>query len=258
MSCHIKREKGNIGTEGRVLRTFDSSTIPRSAIAPKSVEFPAEDGDDYPLPLFGENRVDLTEVPLPTGADNAAEFTDNGKEQDALAEYLAANFPADDDPATPEFDVPGVSPELDENIQNLAVRTLREKSDTVLGETPMPMPGMGTPGNDILIGKTTSDTISSGMGDDAILGLEGEDRLSGDPGNDLLWGGPGAEDLLGGMGNDTIYGGSGNDFIDGGSGDDTLSGGESQDIFLGGPGSDTFVLRTGTATANRREADVLV
>ncbi|MGK7900120.1 MAG: calcium-binding protein, partial [Hormoscilla sp.] len=178
----------------------------------------------------------------------------NGTEQDALAEYLAANFPADDDPATPEFDVPDVGPESDDRIQNLAAR-----SDTVLEDAPpMPMPGMGTPGNDILIGKTTDDTIAGGLGDDAILGGDGDDRLSGDPGNDLLLGGPGADSLLGGMGNDTLLGIEGNDFIDGGSGDDILSGGAGQNILLGGTGSDTFVLRTGAATADRREADVLV
>ena len=132
------------------------------------------------------------------------------------------------------------------------------RSDTVLEETPMPMPGMGTEGNDILIGKTTDDTISGGTGDDAILGGDGDDRLLGDPGNDLLLGGPGADSLLGGMGNDTLFGIQGNDFISGGPGDDTLSGGPGQNILLGGTGSDIFVLRTGAATADRREADVLV
>lgn len=251
-SLALKDEEGNILDV--VVRDGEVVGDPERDIRVVTIGFLAGGGDGYPFPLFSENRVDLVDEPLPADADNFAEFTDSGTEQDALAEYLAVNFPADDDPATPVFDMVDVGPELDENIQNLAAR-----SDTVLEETPpMPMPGMGTPGNDILLGKTTNDTIAGGMGDDAILGLEGDDRLLGDPGNDLLWGGPGADHLLGGMGNDTIYGGPGNDLIDAGPGDDIISGGEGQDILLGSPGRDTFVLRTGTATANRRETDVLV
>ena len=250
-SLALKDEEGNILDV--VVRDGEVEGDANREIRLVTLGFLADGGDGYPFPLFGENRVDLTDEPLPPDADDVAVFADSGTEQDALAEYLAANFPADNDPATPMFDTEDVGPELDEGIQNLAAR-----SDTVLEETPMPMLGMGTPGNDILIGKTTDDTISGGAGDDAILGQEGDDRLLGDGGNDLLWGGPGAEDLLGGMGNDSIYGGSANDFIDGGSGDDTLSGGAGQNILLGGPGSDTFVLRTGKATADHRDADVLV
>jgi len=80
--------------------------------------FLAGGGDSYPFPFLAEDVVDLRELPVPEGGNDAASFTENGSEQDALAEYLAANF------STPEtaFDVEDVPAEDDIIIQNLAVR----------------------------------------------------------------------------------------------------------------------------------------
>ena len=62
------------------------------------------------------DRVDLTEVMSEEQSGGQATFTDPGTEQDALAEYLAANF------AETPFDMADVGPESDERIQNLAFR----------------------------------------------------------------------------------------------------------------------------------------
>ncbi|MPZ38641.1 MAG: fused nuclease/metallophosphatase/5'-nucleotidase/calcium-binding protein [Rhizobiales bacterium] len=86
-------------------------------------------GDNYPFNKFIQqnaafaNRVDLD----PTAGDDVAgrtgvaTFTDNGREQDALAEYMAAHYSE-----TP-FDDADTAPAQDTRIQNVAVR-----DDTVL------------------------------------------------------------------------------------------------------------------------------
>ncbi len=96
-----------------------------------TLNFLADGGDGYPFPA-GEaaRRLDLVGEPLPSGAWNVASFAPDGSEQDALAEYLAARFPSDDDPATPAFDVADTAPGEDERIQNLGFR-----ADGVLDET---------------------------------------------------------------------------------------------------------------------------
>ena len=88
-------------------------------------------GDNYPFNRFIQenaafaNRVDLD--PDASGNDDigdrtgVATFTDNGREQDALAEYMAAQYSA-----TP-FAEADTTPAQDTRIQNVAAR-----SDTVL------------------------------------------------------------------------------------------------------------------------------
>ncbi|MEC4983734.1 MAG: esterase-like activity of phytase family protein [Oscillatoria sp. PMC 1068.18] len=102
---------------------------PSQEIRLVTLNFLAGGGDGYPFEVFGENRVDLVEQPIPAGSTNVATFAASGTEQDALAEYLAVNFPSDDDPNTPVFDVEDVPPAEDERIQNLNAVS----EDTVLG-----------------------------------------------------------------------------------------------------------------------------
>lgn len=75
-------------------------------------------GDGYPFPQT--DRADLVDQSLAAGS---ATFADAGSEQDALAEYLAALFPA----SAPFMDAE-TAPEQDERIQNLSVKT----TDTVI------------------------------------------------------------------------------------------------------------------------------
>ena len=83
-----------------------------------TLDFLADGGDDYPYPNFRSTaRVDLSGLMTEEQSGGQAAFTAPGREQDALAEYLAANFAA-----TP-FAAADVGPENDERIQNLAFRT---------------------------------------------------------------------------------------------------------------------------------------
>jgi len=82
-----------------------------------TLDFLAEGGDGYPFALFGEDVVNLEEVAPPD--TNLETFAPDGTEQDALAEYLAENFPADNDPNTPAFAEADVAADLDTRIQNL-------------------------------------------------------------------------------------------------------------------------------------------
>jgi Ca2+-binding RTX toxin-like protein len=149
-----------------------------------------------------------------------ATFAADGTEQDALAEYLATFFPADDDPTTPVYGEADQGRNLDERIQNLNVR-----EDAVFPVVVIP----GTGGGDNLEGTE---------GDDIIDGGEGPDRLFGNAGDD---------NLIGGEGPDRIDGGPGDDIIDGGSGPSKLTGGE---------GSDTFVLNPGPGFARISDFEV--
>ena len=82
-----------------------------------TITFLVDGGDDYPYANFpNTDRVDLTEVMTEAQSGGQATFTDPGTEQDALAEYLAANF------AETPFDLADIGPERDERIQNLAFR----------------------------------------------------------------------------------------------------------------------------------------
>ncbi|MYA72361.1 T9SS type A sorting domain-containing protein [Candidatus Poribacteria bacterium] len=82
-----------------------------------TITFLVDGGDDYPYANFpNTHRVDLTKAMTEEQSGGQATFTDPGTEQDALAEYLAANF------AETPFDMADVGPESDERIQNLAFR----------------------------------------------------------------------------------------------------------------------------------------
>lgn len=92
---------------GDVDRTFRIVTL----------DFLADGGDDYPFPNYpNTDRVDLSAAMTEEQSGGQATFTAPGREQDALAEYLATYF------STTPFAVADVGPEDDERIQNLAFR----------------------------------------------------------------------------------------------------------------------------------------
>ena len=83
-----------------------------------TLDFLADGGDDYPYPNFSNtDRTDLALVMTEEQSGQRATFTAPGTEQDALAEYLAAEF------AKTPFTVPDSGPEEDERIQNLLFRS---------------------------------------------------------------------------------------------------------------------------------------
>ncbi|MFS4436708.1 ExeM/NucH family extracellular endonuclease [Paracoccaceae bacterium GXU_MW_L88] len=90
-----------------------------------TLSYLADGGDGYPFPT-GEatDRIDLVQEGV---QDGAAQFADNGTEQDALAEYLAENYGEE----TP-YTLADTDRAEDERIQNLAFR-----EDGVIDETPV-------------------------------------------------------------------------------------------------------------------------
>jgi predicted extracellular nuclease/2',3'-cyclic-nucleotide 2'-phosphodiesterase (5'-nucleotidase family)/phosphodiesterase/alkaline phosphatase D-like protein len=204
---------------------------PARGIRIVTLNFLANGGDGYPFPAFINadpafaDRVDLTAAGVRTGA---ATFADDGSEQDALAEYLAANHAT-----TPygESDRPAAE---DERIQNTALR-----EDTVLAEV-VNQDRRGGFGADDFAGAAGDDRLDGRFGNDSLEGAAGNDTLIGGFGGDSLDGGTSNDSLDGGFGNDTLFGGSGDDSASGGFGDDAIGGGEGDDSLGGGFGNDTL------------------
>ncbi|MEA5522235.1 choice-of-anchor I family protein [Limnoraphis robusta] len=97
-----------------------------------TLEFLAGGGDSYPNVI--QNQVPLSTLTQPESLANAE--LEAGREQDALAEYLAAFFNSENE--QDPFSEPDTPQSEDERIQNLAVR-----EDTVLSDdddTPQPQP----------------------------------------------------------------------------------------------------------------------
>lgn len=214
-------------------------------------------GDGYPFPAFAQEgsvvqlKNELTE-------EGDATFSQPGGEQDALAEYLLANFSGDS-----VFDAAETAIADDLRIQNLS-----ERGDIVSDIT-----HYGTDIADTLVGDEESDLIyanggndiaAGGLGDDAIFGGDGDDILRGDRnsrrtqdkeagGDDIIFGGAGNDRIGGKAGNDTLYGDEGDDTIWGDDGDDLIFGGLGNDTLIGdnfsrGAGTDTFVVAEGEGT----------
>jgi Ca2+-binding RTX toxin-like protein len=117
---------------------------------------------------------------------------------------------------------------------------------------------VGTPGDDVLIGREdTADVIVGLGGDDIIFGAEDINARTA-PG-DRLCGGSGADFVRGGVGEDRTQGGSGEDHVDGSFGFDVITqGGLDRDrvedcdseftggvrIIKGGPGDDRLCVDT--------------
>lgn len=74
--------------------------------------------------------------------------------------------------------------------------------------------------------------VEGGAGEDNLSTGDGEDTLLGYAGNDTIEGKGGADTLIGGAGNDALYGGEGNDLLIGSAGSDTLSGGKGDDTYF--------------------------
>jgi poly-gamma-glutamate synthesis protein (capsule biosynthesis protein) len=98
---------------------------------------------------------------------------------------------------------------------------------------------IGTPGDDVIVGRGGNDTIWGMGGRDLVCGGDGNDVVAGDGGDDFLDGGPGDDLVEGGIGADAVYGGDGDDFLDGGHGDDLVVSGGGADHLSGGPGDDS-------------------
>jgi 2',3'-cyclic-nucleotide 2'-phosphodiesterase (5'-nucleotidase family) len=147
---------------------------------------PGLGGDGYPLPAFGEDVVDLLVPGTQTGN---ATLADDGSEQDALQEYLLANFDANN-----PFDEDDTAPSDDTRIQNLDARR-----DGVFDRSFFLT---GTARRDQLAGRDFNDRLVGLDGNDDLFGNDGRDRLQGGNGKDLLVGGKDADTLTGNAGRD--------------------------------------------------------
>jgi 2',3'-cyclic-nucleotide 2'-phosphodiesterase (5'-nucleotidase family) len=218
--------------------------------------FLAGGGDGYPFPQGDSaNRVNLIDELTAAGT---AGFATPGTEQDALAEYLAANFGNGN-----AYDEADTAAAEDLRIQNLAFRSDNVLDITRLGNSTANTLVGDADVDDLIYAMGGDDTAAGELGNDAIYGGDGDDVLRGDRnsrksggkvgGNDIIYGGAGNDRIGGKAGNDILLGGAGNDQLWGDDGDDLLWGGLGDDIltgddFSGGQGSDTFVLALGEGT----------
>lgn len=245
--------------------------------------FLAGGGDGYPFPAGASaNLVSITQ-PETAPRTGGARFSADGSEQDALAEYLLANFQAQ------AFAVEDVGPALDLRIQNLSFR-----EDTVI---PVGLGGSTGTDNDSGAGNgsgveiptlvnpiTGSGDLFGSKGDEDFLASgdnvriyagEGQNRIVAEgrsthayggsaadliflaKGNNVVYAGEGVNTVVTGEGDDLIYAGSGADRIFSGDGDDLIYAGEGENFIdagggnntvYAGSGLDTFVLNGGGMT----------
>ena len=93
-------------------------------------------------------------------------------------------------------------------------------------------------GNDYVSTGDGNDTIVGGEGDDVLDGGGGNDRLVGQRGNDVFFGGDGNDKMIGGVGRDEFYGEAGRDRMNGNAGEDLLHDDTGQDARGGGRSRD--------------------
>ncbi|ACK70428.1 Hemolysin-type calcium-binding region [Gloeothece citriformis PCC 7424] len=78
------------------------------------------------------------------------------------------------------------------------------------------------------------------LADETLLGDQSSNSFTSGTGNDFLEGGDGNDALNGSSGNDGLRGGAGSDRLIGSDGNDLLIGGLDRDILAGGEGADVF------------------
>ena len=99
----------------------------------------------------------------------------------------------------------------------------------------------------VLHGRGNADTLTTGSGDDTIVGGFANDTINGGAGNDRLYGQTQDDTINGGSGNDSLYGQQNNDILNAGTGRDFLFGGTGDDTLTGGGADgerDLFVFQT--------------
>ena len=234
---------------------------PNRTIRMVTLNFLAGGGDGYPFTsLSNPSRVDLA------ASDSAprtgvATFAADGSEQDALAEFLAANH----SPENPYAEA-DTAQALDTRLQNLAVR-----SDAVIDPVRVgtsgddtTLPGASTiPGFDGQLdtvftgaGADEIDVALTGGGDNTIFAGSGanivyagsRDVITGGSDSEQIWAIAGDGNRLSGLaGNDDFVIGSSGNRVLGGDGNDvfTILAGAGTNYLNGGAGSDQFWLVSG-------------
>ncbi len=158
-----------VGDPGRVLRVVALDfNFTGGGAGPSATGGDGWLGGNGGVTVTVSNYTPLTTVP----AASRTYFTE-GTEQQALADFLAANFGT---PAT-AFDLAETAQAQDTRIQNLAFRT-----DTVLVSALT-----GTAIGEALVGAARGDAINALGGDDSLTGAAGNDTLDGGDGFDTAF-----------------------------------------------------------------------
>lgn len=105
---------------------------------------------------------------------------------------------------------------------------------------------VGNSADNVLNGQGGNDFVDALGGDDTVYGGTGNDTIEGGDDDDVLYGYTQNDDLFGEGGDDELFGGSGHDMLDGGAGDDDLDGGHGNDWFYGGTGFNDIDTGTGS------------
>lgn len=142
------------------------------------VTSPEDDGFDPAIAAIA-NRVDLVDSDAPV-FDGGATFAPTGSEQDALAEYLLAQFGITE--GAPSVDLIDTTPRLDERIQNLDFR-----ADGVFGAREFADAATATLGVDDIIA-ARSVTFSTSADGIEVSGTGGGVAVVGGSGASLLFG----------------------------------------------------------------------
>ena len=96
-------------------------------------------------------------------------------------------------------------------------------------------------GDDRVIGGSGQNDVNSGAGDDEVTGGPASDFISAGDGDDTISGGTGGNQLKAGEGNDVVDGGPDGDSIVTGDGNDVARGHGGGDLFASAPGRDQLM-----------------
>ncbi|MEL6915463.1 MAG: hypothetical protein AAFP13_13265 [Pseudomonadota bacterium] len=155
------------------------------------------------------------------------------------ADDLTRALPGVDDPDRAQFEVvfDQLAFPFSGTFTNIEKLTTGIGDDTIIGSNADEFM-VGAGGNDVLDGGRGDDTLMGDIGDDDLKGGVGEDLLESGAGNDFVRGGRGEDTIKGGGGHDALRGQRNADTMEGGSGDDNIKGGGGNDRLIGGSGSD--------------------
>ncbi|UKO99264.1 calcium-binding protein [Nostoc sp. UHCC 0870] len=190
------------------------------------------------LQLLTNKNLETLSDGLVSGKVNAADLVKSLSKSNVVKEIRSANPPAEVIATTSgeasklvakfapvEFkNFLSVANQLSPSTDVLLTSSKRVAATPIFPIFPKPIHViLGTPDDDVLIGKDTHDYI---------FGFAGDDILLGEGGKDFLFGGTGDDILIGGEGNDVLFGEDGDDILINDVGSDILIGGAGNDYFF--------------------------